>query len=161
MGDAQLRRRMGEAGRERARQMFDWAVIYAQYQTLWDELDARRRSAAQQNKLRHPKLRPDRPDPFAIFAGYPTSCLTGESQVAATPNLHPGLNIRRQLAMNTFATAIQLENAECELILDLLSHTETLTVNAIASKFPPDRRQSIIRGIVWLAKMEAVRITPA
>ncbi|PZQ63248.1 MAG: glycosyl transferase-like protein, partial [Phenylobacterium zucineum] len=36
-----LRRRMGDAGRERARTVYDWDAIFRQYQDLWAELAAR------------------------------------------------------------------------------------------------------------------------
>jgi glycosyltransferase involved in cell wall biosynthesis len=69
------RRRMGEAGRERARE-FDWSKVITQYQALWRELDARRRSGLADLAVRGVKLArgasPGRSDPFKTFAGYPT-----------------------------------------------------------------------------------------
>jgi glycosyltransferase involved in cell wall biosynthesis len=38
-----IRKAMGASGRQRARDLYDWPVIYRQYQTLWSELNARRR----------------------------------------------------------------------------------------------------------------------
>ena len=37
--DDALRARMGDAGRRRAAEMFDWAVVFRRYQDLWGELD--------------------------------------------------------------------------------------------------------------------------
>jgi D-inositol-3-phosphate glycosyltransferase len=42
--DPELRRRMGEAGRQRARQEYSWPVIVGRYEQLWEEL--LRRAAA-------------------------------------------------------------------------------------------------------------------
>ena len=44
IAEPELRRRMGIAGRRRAREAFDWRVVIAAYQELWRELDERRRS---------------------------------------------------------------------------------------------------------------------
>src|SRR5690606_20256558 len=40
VADPGLRRTMGLSGRARARERFDWAVVFRQYQALWIELDA-------------------------------------------------------------------------------------------------------------------------
>ena len=42
-----LRARLGAAGRERARAVYDWPVVYARHQALWAEQDARRRRASE------------------------------------------------------------------------------------------------------------------
>lgn len=70
-----LRRRMGEAGRERVRREFDWAGVYARYEALWTELGAIRERAAGDPALRlaaAPTAAPTRRDPFTAFAHYPT-----------------------------------------------------------------------------------------
>ncbi|MBS0363429.1 MAG: glycosyltransferase family 4 protein, partial [Proteobacteria bacterium] len=43
--DPGLRRTLGEAGRKRARETFDWSRIIRRYQVLWAELNARRAAA--------------------------------------------------------------------------------------------------------------------
>ena len=74
--DAELRRRMGAAGQERARRTFDWAVVYRQYQQLWAELDARRRQGVRERGdwlARAPKAQAGALGPFDSFAAYPTA----------------------------------------------------------------------------------------
>lgn len=81
-----LRRRMGEAGRQRARAEFDWSGVYARYQALWSELAAIRARAADDPALRlasAPTSAPSRPDPFTAFAHYPTHHLTPSTRVRA------------------------------------------------------------------------------
>jgi glycosyltransferase involved in cell wall biosynthesis len=86
--DAGLRRRLGEAGARRARETFDWAVVFRQYQALWRELSDIRRRRAEEPALRladAPRAAPVALDPFAVFAHYPTERLGGRTQVAAAP----------------------------------------------------------------------------
>lgn len=82
----ELRRSLGAAGRQRAMREFDWSVIYARYQALWDELGEIRARGAADPALRlaaAPKAAPVRPDPFTAFAGYPTHHVTAATQVRA------------------------------------------------------------------------------
>ena len=60
--DPDLRARLGAAGKARAREMFDWAVVYRRYEDLWRELDKirawpRRRHPRQLRAARIPSLR--------------------------------------------------------------------------------------------------------
>lgn len=85
-----LRRRMGEAGRRRAREVYDWAVIYRQYQALWADLNARRRSAPSDPALAAwieaaPRAAPARQDPFHVFGHYPTETIGMATKLSLGP----------------------------------------------------------------------------
>ena len=66
--DPELRKGMGQAGRERATALYDWSVIISQYESLWARLEAIR-SAADRVP---PQLWPTRLDPFTGFSHYAT-----------------------------------------------------------------------------------------
>ena len=88
--NADLRRRMGEAGRARAREVFDWTVVYAQYQALWAELNGRRRAAlgnaGQLAWIRAaPQAAPARLDPFHTFGHYVTHTLDADTRLTLLP----------------------------------------------------------------------------
>lgn len=77
ISDPALRQKMGTAGRVRARQLFDWAAVFHQYQTLWGRLAEMRRAALKDPKQlgvvqAAPKADPGRMDPFRSFGHYPT-----------------------------------------------------------------------------------------
>lgn len=85
-----LRLKMGEAGRRRARETYDWGVVYRQYQDLWSELNARRAQAMNDPDLARwisdaPREAPSRLDPFMAFGHYPTMTLTARSKVMRVP----------------------------------------------------------------------------
>lgn len=84
-----LRRRMGEAGRRHARERFDWAVVYRQYQELWADLNARRAAALADTAVAAhvaaaPNVSSARLDPFYSFGHYPTG------------HIVPSLRVRRR-----------------------------------------------------------------
>lgn len=89
--DPALRRRMGEAGKARAREMYDWSVVYRQYQALWAELRTVRVASQAdinwQGQLSlAPRQAPARLDPFRSFGHYPTSLIQPGTVVRAAPN---------------------------------------------------------------------------
>jgi glycosyltransferase involved in cell wall biosynthesis len=85
-----LRRRMGKAGQARARETYDWAHVFRQYQALWGDLNARRLAAAQNPEEAAwvgaaPRVPPARLDPFLAFGHYPTHRMGPQTLVALAP----------------------------------------------------------------------------
>jgi glycosyltransferase involved in cell wall biosynthesis len=81
IADASLRARLGQAGRQRAREAFDWRVVFQRYQTLWRELD-RLRPAEAAGACRAPATAPARLDPFTAFAHYATAQVSGTTKLS-------------------------------------------------------------------------------
>lgn len=152
--DPNLRRRMGQAAQARAREVFDWRVVIPQYQALWDELRRRRHAAPGQAGLENPY----RPDPFRMFASYPTAALAvGDTVMLARP-FAPGEAAALLQGPSVRNHAARLPSlAEAEALLALLSDGPR-TVGALLAQISPERRPFIERGIVWLAKFGLVRL---
>jgi glycosyltransferase involved in cell wall biosynthesis len=73
--NAGLRRTLGDNGRTRAREVFDWKTVFGRYQSLWAELAAIRakaHAAGDGARADVPKAAPGRMDPFRVFGSYPT-----------------------------------------------------------------------------------------
>ncbi len=87
VGDAELRRRMGAAARERALSEFDWAPVYQRYRQLWAELGAIRRVGQRDRNWMGaaPKAHYAHHDPFRRFAGYPTQEIGLDTIIRAAP----------------------------------------------------------------------------
>lgn len=153
-GDDDLRRRMGEAAQTRARQVFDWRVVIPQYQALWAELRRRRLAAPAQPSLENPY----RPDPFQMFAGYPTAALGGADMVALARPFAEGEAaemMARALVRNDAARLPSIEDAVA-LLARLAGGPRT--VAALLAETPAERRPFVERGLVWLAKFGFVRL---
>ncbi|HEX3887354.1 MAG TPA: glycosyltransferase family 4 protein [Phenylobacterium sp.] len=83
-----LRRRMGEAGQARAREVFDWRHIFKRYQALWGDLNARRAAANPEERAwaqAAPKIPSSRLDPFESFGHYPTAQIRPDTMVTLAP----------------------------------------------------------------------------
>jgi hypothetical protein len=90
IGNPDLRRTMGEAGRQRVRELFDWPIIFRQYQELWGEQNARRLAALARPETvaalgAGPKSAASRMDPFHTFSHYPTDRITPDTLVRLAP----------------------------------------------------------------------------
>jgi hypothetical protein len=159
IGDAGLRRELGANGSRRAQQEFDWAVVFARYRQLWSELDERRRAdAALTPPL--PQAAPDRLDPFALFASYPSVPITPASLVELAPDA--SLALLRQyhaLAINRFArTSLPTLEAFGQIFGSIGSRPTQ--VDELLDTLGPCDRPTLLRGLAWLCKMDLLRIAP-
>jgi glycosyltransferase involved in cell wall biosynthesis len=150
-----LRRRMGEEGRARARQVFDWSVIIPQYEELWNELaDIRNEHANDLKPLAHPW--PARIDPFYSFESYPSSILGLEAIIELVdPDAHLALKrtlAYSQLKMVNYAKFIFLENDEIVALINFVSQ-KPITLGSLLVVFPEERRPFVFRSIGWFLKL--------
>lgn len=156
--DADLRKTLGENARRRARQEFDWSVIFQRYRMLWAELDERRRADPELQPALPARI-PDRPDPFDLFRSYPSRVLTDDARITLAPGAAPAQLARyRQLGINRFAQASLPTLAEFERMLQAIEHGDA-TVAKIAGMFAPEYKAKVLRGLIWLGKMDMVCIS--
>ena len=156
----ELRKQMGEAGRVRARSIYDWAAIIPQYEALWAQLTEIRKAQSPSLKpLPHPW--PARMDPFYAFASYPTRLLTQDTVLSLVDADIDAANRRlaqyRQLAMVNFAKAVLPGEGECQAVLACLAQGPQ-AAGALVQELPADRQAFVFRALVWLVKMGMVRV---
>ena len=155
-----LRRRMGEAARQRAVESFDWSVIIHRYQDLWRDLAERRARAAeiappQAQKPAHPA----RADPFFAFAEYPTEILSPQHLVAPAQGADGAkLQALLQSPLVSFVRPVMPDLDDCARLLADLQRRGALSVTEILESIPAPRRSHMERGLVWLAKLGLVSI---
>jgi glycosyltransferase involved in cell wall biosynthesis len=154
--DPDLRRRFGEAGQAQARQVFDWSAIIPRYQALWAEQDARRRAAPPDAGRRD---NPFRPDPFTLFANYPTRHLGPQDQVVLTPGMTwDAARPRLDAPLAIYSRFNRPTHGEVQAILEHLAAHPSATVASILTLFPPQRRGFVERGLLWLARHDVVAL---
>lgn len=161
-----LCRRMGAAGRQRARENYDWAAVVDAYQDLWRELGhIRSRADETAVPVDGRPLNPLRDDPFQVFAGYATEVVDGETMVELVPaaagegdTAAERLARMRAAAMNDFAAAAMLGDAELARLLALLEENRRLDVFSLAERFDEALRFRVPRTVAWLAKLGLVRL---
>jgi glycosyltransferase involved in cell wall biosynthesis len=158
--DAGLRRQLGENGRQRARAEFDWTVVFGRYRALWRELGERRRAdAALVPAL--PVAVPDRLDPFELFATYATVQLTPTALVELAPDASLALLRQyRELTINRFAHASLPTLEEFGQIFGSVE-SRPMQLDELLDALGPCDRPTLLRGLVWLSKMDLLRISAA
>ncbi|HEY0423901.1 MAG TPA: glycosyltransferase family 4 protein [Rhodopila sp.] len=162
VSDRRLRQRIGEAGRRRAREVFDWAVVYRQYQALWAELGQLRQAAGsdpgQQAQIAAaPRAAASRMDPFRGFAHYPTTTIQPRTHVS----LRPGADGTAYAelagdALFNYAGKVLPAQPVVETLLALLTPGE-LMIQDLAGRAGLDLGTAVL-GISVLAKMGLLRL---
>ena len=159
---AELRQRMGEAGRQRAREVYDWSVIIPRYEELWAELaELRQQEGPELPTLKHPW--PARLEPFHAYASYPTRILSAETRLEladADPNT-AWQRVQRfqQLAMVNFAHYVIPWEEEIRTVLAGLA-TGPQEARQLVEEIPLERQAFVLRGLVWLVKLGVLRVVP-
>ena len=156
----QLRQEMGQAALARARSVFDWKVVIAQYEMLWAELNALR--TEQSNKLDAPSVAwPARMDPFAAFASYPTTVLGTQTRLAlvdaSAEQAEDRLLQYQRLAMVNFANAVLPTPNELISMLRILSSGPQEAAQMVLH-LEAARRAQALRGLAWLLKLGLLKV---
>jgi len=154
----ELRRKMGAAGRARAREIYDWAQIIPEYESLWTELNEARKRAGYEKK--GASTWPARPDPFAAFASYPTQILSEDTVLSSATSDLEELCARvetiRSLAMVNFAKLVLPSPDEVRLVLSQAVNGRSRAVELVQG-VAPERRAHVFRALGWLLKIGALR----
>lgn len=157
-----LRRRLGEAGKARAREVYDWGVIYRQYQTLWGQLGEMRRIASndpafQASLQAAPRSSPGRMDPYRSFGHYPSNLIQPDTLLVATSDA--GLASYERITSHSlfsYAGKMLPKREIAERLLDEAA-VETLTVDALAKRAGIDLGVTVM-AVSVLAKMGLIRL---
>ncbi len=152
-----LRAQMGAAGLARAQAQFDWPVILQRYALLADELGKIRKAAGPQAA----EPWPQRADPFARFAHFPTQTMGGNWQVEPQADAQARLNELLGLAMVNYAfDATLLPRAHIVALLEVLQRQGGQTVNALLAAAGLATPVGV-RALMWLWKFDLVRVSSA
>jgi glycosyltransferase involved in cell wall biosynthesis len=159
---AELRQQMGQAGKQRAQQLYDWRAIIAQYEALWQEQTQLRlaaQTAKQGTALQH--AWPARIDPFFAFESYPTQTLKPTSMLALTdlsvPEAQQRLNQYKTLAMVNFAKLVLPTDEEVASVFKAATHGP-VSAQAMLETITPCRQAFVLRSLVWLLKLGLLRL---
>src|SRR5712671_467032 len=167
IADPELRRRMGAAAAGEARARFDWRVVVAQTQGLWADLADRRHLLKEVAPLRDRSpatlaaAHLPRPDPFWIFAGYPSATLQPDSVVTLMPDTTPEeAEARLKSPLCDFAMPILPDLGDMTAAIRHLAAAGPMKAAELAELVAPGRSERLYRGLIWMAKMDLVRIAP-
>ena len=156
-----LREQMGQAGRQRARDRYDWRVVWSEYESLWGQL-AELRARAAAPEATHPW--PARSDPFHGFAAYPSRRLTPDS-ILGLVEPSAALTVTRcqslrQLGMVSFAATVLPTLAVVQQISEKLEGGPCRVADLLQGR-PPIEQTLLSRALVWMLKMNLLTLEPA
>ena len=155
----ELRKQLGQAGRQRAREVYDWAVIIAQYEALWAQLGEMRQAQAPTLKAL-PQPWPARMDPFYAYASYPTALLTPQTVLglvdADVRDAFARVGTYRQLAMVNFAQVVLPTDAEVQTVVQAAAIPRPAL--ALVQAIPAERQAFVFRALVWLVKLGILKV---
>jgi hypothetical protein len=159
--DVALRRRMGDAGRKRARELFDWSCVIAQYQELCGSLE-QIRVRADPSSLR----RPGQPafalrnDPFEVFASYPTRTLAANLGLAVAEGLTgERLGALHGHVLNRPSLPWLASAQDMHAIVKAIALRPGVTVEELCQRLDDRQRLTLVRTLAWMLKM-GVLINP-
>lgn len=167
----ELRKKMGESGRLRATQDYDWRAIIPRYEELWDEQTKIRLAAikARQNgeerRGKAMSVWPARLDPTIGFAKYPTQRLTIATELTlAEPSASEALaKLARlkELAMVNYASFVFPTDEEIKRIFEAAetSLPKSCTAEALLVEIDANRKPFVFRGLMWLCKLGLLRFS--
>lgn len=151
-----LRRRQGERAQARARETFDWSVIIPQYQALWADQAAR---LAKTSQALAAKVNPYAPDPFTLFAAYPTRHLGRQDIVTLRPGMSDAAaGVRLGAALASYSRINPPSPDEVSRLIGHLTAHGPSPVTMLRDLFEPPRRAFVERALVWLARHDVVEI---
>lgn len=158
----ELRRKLGENGRARARSHYDWQVVVAQYEELW--LALARRRASQPMCVPVTGDRPANPicdDPMRAFSHYPTHVL-GEGTRLRLGQMSGAAARDRlfSLWIDTVGQPRRLSPEEIDKIVTWVGQQEPTTVATLFAAFHIDGRsptgQRLLRTLAYLLKFDVL-----
>jgi glycosyltransferase involved in cell wall biosynthesis len=163
LASPELRRSMGAAGQRRARELFAWPVVTAQYVDLFADLAARREQSMEARGVpeANHRMNPLRGDPFAGFRGLASRVLSDDMPLElASRHTSEGTMPDASIELEQMFPALRGSAAEAQQLIDLMRGAGPLTLHDLLQSFPPNRRPFVRMSVLWLAKAGVVDWLP-
>ncbi len=160
-GNQNLRRRMGDSGKRRVLEHFDWSRVIANYEILLQELARRRASrntaaSGETSALHHPS----RPDPFAMFSGFPTQPLDLNGSVSVVENARSIILQRIQLKVGLVQADVLMDLEEIPGFIGELEARNSIKLRDLADVLGIDDFSKFLVTAGWLVKLGLCRYDP-
>ncbi|UBF24870.1 glycosyltransferase family 4 protein [Kovacikia minuta CCNUW1] len=158
--DSDLRQRMGASGRQRAEQVFDWKVVIAAHETLWQDLAEIRATASASVPVQAGMSPyPLGDDPFHLFSHYPTATLTAEQMVhlgemASTETL----NLLQRFGVTNVGAERRVSPETIAAMVQTIAQQGPQSVGTLFQQYGGDRPLVLLQTIGYLLKFDVLRL---
>ena len=153
-----LRLRLGAAGAARADAVYDWRHIVPAYESLWEELaDRRARGTESAPRAATRAAHPSRPDPYKMFAGFPTGQIALSDRLEIAASSMDAINALLQHRMNMFTPGILLDGDQIAVLIQSIKREPGMSAAEMVTALAPGDRPRVLRTIAWLLKLGYLR----
>jgi hypothetical protein len=146
---------MAAKARARVKAIYDWKYIIPAYEDLWADLAARR-AAAPPPRTHFPSLLPTLPDPYAMYATYPTAVWRDSDAVTLVLPME-GIKTLWQHDLNTYAHDVLLSADKIAGLVRVLGHSQTVRISDLLQQFQLVDQPALWRTLGWLCKLGMIR----
>ena len=156
-----LRLKMGSAGKERANATYNWPKIILAYEDLWLELANRRVSDKEINPLTiGSPFHPSRPDPFDMFASFPSKKISEEGKIELVIGSWPEAMKLISLKVGYVYSESLIELEKIPILLNSLEPGSSVKIKSLINLLPAINPTKLILTLAWLVKLGICRYYP-
>lgn len=157
-----LRRSMGEAGMLQARNLYDWSVVIAAYEELWQELGAIRSSVrmcvpVSLGKPPHPLC----DDPFQVFGNHASTTLTLNTLLKVDVGLSSQQWQQVEQHWADLGEYSQQMRICLQHLLEQMRQREVQTVEELVTALTQEPIEIVWRALGMLLKLGCIRVINA
>ena len=158
VSDPDLRRTLGQAGRQRVESLYDWQHIMRRYIELWEELETIRSTSMERFGGNPCHEYPMRMDPLSLFSAYPSCRVTVGTHCRNVTMLDEEAHSRlAALKSHCFAPGVIPEFRFVALVQAQLDQDSDLgAILALAQS--DEERCALERTMAWLHKVGAITL---
>ena len=148
-----LRKKLGNNAKARAKSVFDWSIILKEYNSLRDELNLiREKESINYPEMCNKKLPSDRLDPFYLFSSYPSSILNKDTNLYITKDIILlDIDELYNLKSIEFANPAIPDIKKIQEVYDIVNERKSTNIG-IVSSITNINVKEIYRIIIWLIK---------
>ena len=152
---------MGASGKRWAQENFEWSRVITSYETLWQDLARRRASETVANfRSTSAPNHPSRPDPFKMFAGFPTKPINLDGSVTFVETAWPVILQRIQLKLGLVQADVLIDIQELPGLIGELEAQNKINLRDLADGLGIKDSSDFLVTVGWLAKLGLCHYAP-
>ena len=159
IADPHLRKSMADKARIRVRETYDWKNIIPRYESFWAEMAAQRRADhSGKAKTQWASLPPQAPDPFSMYAAYPTSAFQESDKVTIAADATQ-IKLLFGHEINVFGMDVMIPPDQTTRLISTIAQKGSPSIGDLLRENPSLDRAQLWRTMAWLVKLGILRFT--
>lgn len=148
-----LRHRMAAKAQTRARAHYDWSKIIPAYESFWaDMASQRQKDHAQRKPVQWAAIPPQVPDPYTMYAAYPTHALRDTDQLRLAVSTDTVKQLWKH-EINILSLDVLILPEQATQLINFVATEGPIPIAALFRRFTSLDRATLWRTIGWLIKL--------